>query len=81
MYLEIVTPDKKIFAGEIELIKLPGSKGSFEILENHAPLISTLEDGPVKVIDKAGQVHNFQISKGVVECLDNNIVVLIESNK
>jgi len=81
VYLEIVTPDKKIFAGEIELIKLPGSKGSFEILENHAPLISTLEDGPVKVIDKAGQVHNFQISKGVVECLDNNIVVLIESNK
>ena len=81
MYLEIVTPDKKIYAGEIDLIKLPGSKGSFEILENHAPLISTLEEGPVKVIDKAGEKHNFQISKGVVECLDNNIVVLVESNK
>jgi len=81
VYLEIVTPDKKIFAGEIDLIKLPGSKGSFEILENHAPLISTLEEGPVKVIDKTGTVHNFQISKGVVECLDNNVVVLVESNK
>jgi F-type H+-transporting ATPase subunit epsilon len=81
VYLEIVTPDKKIFAGEIDLIKLPGSKGSFEILENHAPLISTLEEGPMKVIDKAGEVHNFHISRGVVECLDNNVVVLIESNK
>lgn len=81
MYLEIVTPDKKIFAGEIDLIKLPGSKGSFEILESHAPLISTLEEGPVKVIDKAGEVHHFHITKGVVECLDNNVVVLIESNK
>ena len=81
MYLEIVTPDKKIFAGEINLIRLPGSKGSFEILENHAALISTLEEGPVKIIDKEGQEHNIQISKGVVECLDNNIVVLVESNK
>lgn len=81
MYLEIVTPDKKIFAGEIDLIRLPGSKGSFEILENHAALISTLEEGPVKIIDKEGQEHNIHISKGVVECLDNNIVVLVESNK
>ena len=81
MYLEIVKPDKKIFAGEIDLIRLPGSKGSFEILENHAPLISTLEEGPVKVIDKTGKEHNFHISKGVVECLENNVVVLVESNK
>lgn len=81
MYLEIVTPDKKIFAGEIKLIKLPGSKGSFEILQNHAPLISTLEKGPLKVIDQAGQELNFQISTGVVECLDNNIVVLVENCK
>jgi len=81
VYLEIVTPDEKIFAGEIDLIRLPGSKGSFEILENHAALISTLESGPVKVIDKEGKVHSFHISKGVVECLDNNVVVLVESNK
>ncbi len=81
MYLEIVTPDKKIFAGEIDLIKLPGSKGSFEILKNHAPLISTLEEGPVKVIDKAGVEHIFQIIKGVVECLDNKVMVLVESDK
>ena len=81
MYLEIVTPDSKIFTGEIKLIRLPGSKGSFEILENHAALISTLEDGPVKIIDKDDKVHRFSITKGVVECLDNNIVVLVESKK
>ena len=81
MYLEIVTPDSKIFAGEIKLIKLPGSKGSFEILENHAAIISTLEEGPVKIIDKDDKVHNLSITKGVVECLDNNIVVLVESKK
>ena len=81
MYLEIITPDKKIFAGEIDLIKLPGSKGSFEILKNHASLISTLEEGSVKVIDKAGAEHIFQISKGVVECLDNKVMVLVGSIK
>ncbi len=79
MYLEIVTPDKKIFAGEVSLIRLPGSKGSFEILENHAAIISTLERGPVKIVDKEGKEHNIQIKKGVVECLDNNVVVLVES--
>ena len=81
MYLEIVTPDKKIFAGEISLIRLPGSNGSFEILENHAALISTLGEGPVKIIDIEGKVHNLQIAKGVVECLENNVVVLVESKK
>ena len=81
MYLEIVTPDSKIFTGEIKLIRLPGSKGSFEILENHAALISTLEQGPVKIIDKDDKVHNLNITKGVVECKDNNIIVLVESTK
>jgi len=81
VYLEIVTPDKKIFAGEVSLIRLPGSNGSFEILENHAALISTLEEGPVRIIDKEGKEHNISIKNGVVECLDNNIVVLVESKK
>jgi F-type H+-transporting ATPase subunit epsilon len=81
VYLEIVTPDKKIFAGEVSLIRLPGSNGSFEILENHAALISTLEEGPLRIIDKEGKEHTISIKNGVVECLDNNIVVLVESKK
>ncbi len=79
MYLEIVTPDKKIFAGEIELIRLPGSKGSFELLENHAPIISTLEQGQIKVIDNQSKEHFFDINRGVIECVDNNVIVLVDS--
>jgi F-type H+-transporting ATPase subunit epsilon len=79
MFLEILTPDKKIFNGEVKLVKLPGSKGGFEILNNHAPIISTLEKGTIKVIDTAGQEHFFQIDGGVVENKANKIIVLVES--
>ena len=79
MYLEIVTPDNKLFAGEVELIRLPGSKGSFEILTNHAPIISTLEKGEIKVIDKEKKKHMFDIEHGVVECVDNKVIILVGS--
>ena len=51
MFLEIITPDKKVFSGEVEAIKLPGAEGSFGILNNHAPIIATLKKGIVKVTD------------------------------
>jgi len=79
VYLEIVTPEKKLYAGEIELISLPGSKGSFEILKNHAPIISTLEKGQIKVIDENKSELFFDINRGVVECVDNNVIVLVDS--
>lgn len=79
MYLEIITPEEKLFDGEVSLIGLPGSKGAFEILENHAPLISTLEAGTVRVIDASGSETSYEIRKGVVECLDNKVSVLVES--
>jgi F-type H+-transporting ATPase subunit epsilon len=78
MYLEIVTPDKKVYEGEISLIKLPGSLGSFEILKNHAPIISTLEQGAIKIIAINGEVNFFNIGGGVVECSKNKIIVLAE---
>lgn len=79
MYLEIITPDKKIFEGEVKLIQIPGSKGSFTILNNHAPIISTLEAGNIKFQDVAGNEREFKINGGVVEQLANKIVVLVES--
>ena len=79
MYLEIVTPEKKLYAGEIELISLPGSKGSFEILKNHAPIISTLEKGQIKVIEQNKNEIFFEINRGVIECVDNNVIVLVDS--
>jgi F-type H+-transporting ATPase subunit epsilon len=75
--LEILTPETRVFSGEVSLVSLPGSKGTFEILKNHAPLISTLEKGKIKVIDASGITHFFEIKRGVVECLDNQIHVLV----
>lgn len=79
MFLEIVTPDKKIFAGEAKRVRLPGSKGLFEILHNHAPIISTLGKGIIRVIDKDNKKHNFEIEGGVVENKRNKIIVLLET--
>lgn len=78
MYLEIITRSKNIFSGEATLVKLPGAKGSFEILENHAPIISTLEKGQIKVIGKDEKVSFFDVDGGVVESKNNKIIVLAE---
>ncbi|MFN8257451.1 MAG: ATP synthase F1 subunit epsilon [Bacteroidales bacterium] len=79
MELEILSPDKKIYSGKIKLVKLPGSLGSFGVLENHAPLISTLESGQIKVIDVNNDIQTFDVDEGVVEVLKNRIIVLVGS--
>jgi F-type H+-transporting ATPase subunit epsilon len=79
MYLEIITPEKKLFAGEIKLLKVPGTKGSFEILKNHAPIISTLEKGVVKILSPEGAETLFNIGGGVIEAKENKIILLAES--
>ena len=79
MCVEIITPDKKIFDDEVELIRVPGSKGSFEMLENHAPIISTLEKGTIKVRKMSGNELFFEIDGGVVENKANHIIVLVET--
>ena len=79
MYLEIITPDKKVFEGEVKLIQLPGSGGTFEILKNHAPIISTLEKGTIKIEDMNNKQQFFEIDGGVVENKANKIIVLVES--
>lgn len=79
MFLEIITPDKKIFEGNVKLVKLPGSKGAFEILKNHAPIVSTLDKGVLKVIEENGNEHSFEINGGVIENKANKIIALIET--
>ena len=80
MLIEILTPDKKIFEGNIKLIQLPGSNGSFEILNNHAPIISTLKGGTIKIELEDNSTENFEILSGVIEVLKNKIIVLVEMN-
>lgn len=77
MTLEILTPDKKIFEGEVTAVTVPGTMGSFQILRDHAPIISTLEDGLVIIKGKVGE-ETFNIKGGVVEVLKNKIIVLAE---
>ena len=78
MHLEIITPDKKVFEGEVISAQFPGTNGSFEVLQNHAPLISTVERGNVKVTTTAG-VQNFTVDGGVVEVLKNQVILLAEA--
>lgn len=77
MTLEILTPDKKVFEGEVTAVTVPGTMGSFQILHDHAPIISTLEDGPVIIKSKTNE-QTFVIKGGVVEVLKNKIIVLAE---
>ena len=79
MQLEILTPGQNVFAGEVKLVKVPGSAGSFEILKNHAAIISALTDGELKVITESDETLRYQTSGGVVEVSNNHIVVLAES--
>ena len=77
MHLEIVTPEKKLFTGSINSIKVPGKDGEFEILNNHAPIISTLIKGEIRIISTNQKTENIQISGGVIEMQKNNIIVLV----
>ena len=78
MNLQIVTPDQSIFDGEASLVKLPGIDGSFEIMENHAPLISVLKEGELKVIKADKSEAFFPIKGGVVEVLKNKVLILAQ---
>jgi F-type H+-transporting ATPase subunit epsilon len=77
MRLEIITPDKTLFKGEVEAATFPGSKGAFQVLRNHAALISSLEKGKV-IIKTKSEKQEIMINGGMVEVLNNNIIVLAE---
>ena len=77
MTLDILTPEKKLYSGEATLVQLPGVEGSFEILNHHAPIISALGNGNIKVKTASGD-KNFTISGGFVECLNNKVIVCAE---
>ena len=77
MNLEVLTPDKNLFSGEVEGVLLPGVKGQFQILNNHAPIIAALSNGEIKIKSKEGE-NTLNVKAGFVECLNNKIVVLVE---
>jgi F-type H+-transporting ATPase subunit epsilon len=79
MHLEILTPDRKLFEGDVTSVKVPGSKGQFEVLKNHAPIISSLEVGQVRVITGENKTVLFDIKGGVIEVLKDKVILLTEA--
>jgi len=79
MKIEIITPDKKVFDGDIKSVRVPGKKGSFQVLKDHAPIISTLEKGSVITVDQEGFQKIFEISGGVIEVKANKIILLADT--
>ena len=78
MNLEIITPEKQVFSGEVTSVKFPGTTGEFEVQNNHAPIISTLSEGEIRVITSENNTEKFSISGGVIEMQNNKIIVLAE---
>jgi len=77
--LEIVTPSKSAFSGEIKAITVPGTKGRFQVLKNHAPIISTFEIGMIKVDLTDNKSDYYATAGGTIEVLDNKVLVLADS--
>lgn len=78
MVLEIITPEKTVFSGNVNLVQFPGSSGSFEVLKNHAPLVASLKKGKIKVKDSENKLQYFEISGGTVQVENNHILVLAD---
>ena len=81
MTLEILTPEKKIFSGEVYGVQLPGIFGLFEVLDKHAPLVSALKAGKMKILKDKSSSSSFSIESGFVEVLNNKTTVLVEGAK
>ncbi|MBN1598381.1 MAG: ATP synthase F1 subunit epsilon [Bacteroidales bacterium] len=78
MKLEIITPEKMLFEGNIHSLNVPGSKGPFMVLHNHAPIISTLMKGEIKIVSENLKTHILLIEGGVIEVKKNKIIVLAD---
>lgn len=79
IFVEIITPSKSAYKGQIKSITVPGTLGNFQVLFNHAPLISTLEIGKIKLVDTADKEIEYATSGGTVEVRDNKVLVLADS--
>jgi len=93
MLLEIVSPESKLFQGEVTSVTLPGVVGSFQILNHHAPIVSTLKEGVIKIAAPSftfikevaekfnkvnDQLYTLKIGSGTIEMKDNKVIVLVD---
>ena len=78
MHISVLTPDKEIFDGKITSVKVPGVSGQFEVLNNHAAIVSALGEGQVRLIQENGEKISFGIEKGFIEVLKNKVALLVQ---
>jgi len=78
MRIEIVSPEKQLYAGEVSMAQFPGTEGSFQVLNNHAPMIATIAAGTIHVRTESGAEENVEVRGGIVEVQKNKILVLAE---
>lgn len=76
--LDVVTPEKNVYSGEITSVKVPATTGSFEVLVNHAPIIASVGKGTVRIIEANGNRIEMEVEGGVAEVLNNKVTVLVE---
>jgi F-type H+-transporting ATPase subunit epsilon len=78
MNISVLTPDKELFEGEIKSVKVPGTDGQFQILNNHAAIVSSLGNGEVALVKANGEKMNFGIKSGFIEVLNNEVSLLVQ---
>jgi F-type H+-transporting ATPase subunit epsilon len=81
MNLIVLTPEKEIYNGHVNSIKVPGINGSFEVLNNHAPIVAALGNGDIRILDAKGEKKTFNIKKGFIEVLKNEVSLLVQGVK
>jgi F-type H+-transporting ATPase subunit epsilon len=78
MNLTVLTPDKELYQGEVSRITVPGVQGEFEVLENHAPIVSSLASGTVNITTENKDSQAWTINSGFIEVLDNKVSLLVQ---
>ncbi len=78
MNITVLSPDQEIFEGTINSVKVPGVGGQFEVLNNHAPIVSALGEGEVRILKEDGEKMTFTIEKGFLEVLNNEVSLLVQ---
>jgi F-type H+-transporting ATPase subunit epsilon len=78
MELVVLSPEKEFFKGQVKSVTVPGASGQFQILNGHAPLISALSEGNVKIVKDDGNIINYSINSGFIEIIDNELAILVK---
>jgi len=78
MNISVLTPDRELYTGSINSVSVPGVEGKFQVLRNHAPIVSALTEGPVTIRRADGQLITFTIERGFLEVLNNEVSLLVQ---